>query len=110
MEERGKHAKDARGGVPTYTIDHYNDLDELLSKQWHMRVLNVNGDFLYIILHGCQPSENFDRDNCTYNMTLHYYNYVHAIIIVPTKLMMMKMTMNMIMSMTGSSQWLSCIV
>ena len=50
MEERGKHAKDARGGVPTYTIDQYNDLDELLGKQWHMRVLNVNGDFSYIIL------------------------------------------------------------
>ena len=50
MEERGKHAKDARGGVPTYTIDHYNDLDELLGKQWHMRVLNVNEDFSSIIL------------------------------------------------------------
>ena len=69
------------------------------------------------LCHSCQPPENFDRDNCTYNMTLHYYNYVHAIIIVHTKLMMMtmmmmmKMTMmNMMMSMTGSSQWLSCIV
>lgn len=54
MEERGKHAKDARGGVPTYTIDHYSDLDELLGNQWHIRVLirvlNVNGDFSYVIL------------------------------------------------------------
>ena len=64
--------------------------------------------------HSCQPPENFDRDNCAYNnMTLHYYNYVLAIIIVHTKLMMMMMMMmmmKMMMSMTGSSQWLSCIV
>ena len=50
MEERGKCAKDACGGVPTYTINHYNDLDELLGNQWHMRVLNINGDFSYASL------------------------------------------------------------
>ena len=49
LEERGKHVKDAHGGIQTYTIDHYSDLDELLGKQWHMRVLNINGDFSYII-------------------------------------------------------------
>ena len=50
MEERGKHGKDARGGVPTYTMGHYNDLDEFLGNQWHMRVLNINGGFSYAIL------------------------------------------------------------
>ena len=33
-----------------YTISHYNDLDELLGNQWHMRVLNINGAFSYAIL------------------------------------------------------------
>ena len=51
MNERGKHcAKDARGGGATYTISHYNDLEELLGNHWHVRVLNVNGDFSYAIL------------------------------------------------------------
>jgi hypothetical protein len=50
LEERGKRSKDTRGGVPTYTVCHYNDLDELLGNQWHMRVLNINGDFSYAIL------------------------------------------------------------
>ena len=33
-----------------YSISHYNDLDELLGNQWHMRVLNINGDYFYAIL------------------------------------------------------------
>ena len=28
----------------------YSDLDELLGKRWHIRVVNVNGDFSYAIL------------------------------------------------------------
>ena len=77
MEERGKYAKDARGGVPIYTIDHYNDLDELLGNQWHMRELNVNGDFSYAILGTvsflltrCRPLSGYEVVRCedgTYN-------------------------------------------
>ena len=37
-------------GHQTYGIKDYNDLDELLGEQWHLRVVNVNGDFSCALL------------------------------------------------------------
>ena len=33
-----------------YTIEHYEDLDDVLGKMWHIRVVNETGDFSYVIL------------------------------------------------------------
>lgn len=55
LEERGKHEKDAREGEAIYTISHYKDLDEYLGSQWHMRVLNVIGDFICNFGHNLFP-------------------------------------------------------
>ena len=33
-----------------YTIEHYEDLDDVLGKKWHLRVVNEVGDFSYVIL------------------------------------------------------------
>ncbi len=38
-----------------YSISHYNDQDKLLGNQWHMRMLNINGDFSYAILGSFLP-------------------------------------------------------
>lgn len=37
-------------GVERYTVQRYQDLDELLGKNWHYRGINDNGDFCYAIL------------------------------------------------------------
>ena len=37
-------------GHQTYGIKDYNDLDELLGEQWHLQVVNVNGDFSCALL------------------------------------------------------------
>ena len=42
--------KTVTSGVERYTIRRYQDLDELLSKNWHFRGINDNGDFCYVIL------------------------------------------------------------
>ena len=33
-----------------YTIEHHEDLDDVLGKKWHLRVVNEAGDFSYVIL------------------------------------------------------------
>ena len=33
-----------------YTIEHYEDFDDVLGKMWHIRVVNETGDFSYVIL------------------------------------------------------------
>ena len=33
-----------------YTITNYSDLDDLLGKQWYIRIVNPMGDFAYVIL------------------------------------------------------------
>ena len=69
LEERGKRSKkDACGGGAAYTINNY-DLDELLGKQWHMRVLNVDGDFSFAILGiiSFQEYKVVKNDDGTYN-------------------------------------------
>ena len=37
-------------GVQHYTIKHYQDLNPILGKNWHFRVLNVNADYGYVVL------------------------------------------------------------
>ena len=37
-------------GVQRYTISCYKDLNDLLGADWHVRGINVNGDFCYVIL------------------------------------------------------------
>ena len=37
-------------GIDRYKITSYKDLDSLLGKNWHVRGLNSNGDFCYVIL------------------------------------------------------------
>lgn len=37
-------------GIQHYTIEKYQDLNELLGVDWHCRGTNVNGDFCYAIL------------------------------------------------------------
>ena len=41
-------------GHQTYGIKDYNDLDEVLGAQWHIRVVNVNGDFSCALLRTVQ--------------------------------------------------------
>ena len=41
-------------GYEGYGIKDYKDLNELLGDQWHIRVVNVNGDFSYAMLQTIQ--------------------------------------------------------
>lgn len=41
-------------GHQGYGIKTYKDLNELLGKQWHLRVANINGDFSYAMLQTIQ--------------------------------------------------------
>jgi len=37
------------GGVQHYKIRHYRDLDVLLGKNWHVRGINSNGDYGFVV-------------------------------------------------------------
>lgn len=54
---------------PVYGINRYSDLDSLLGKGWHLRVLNRGGDFCYChrqsvqyYLHQRKGIEEFDQE------------------------------------------------
>ena len=49
LQRKGKNVGTFRGNK-NYTVVKYSDLDELLGERWHIRVVNVNGDFSYAIL------------------------------------------------------------
>ena len=52
LVERGKkHEKGTQGSRATYTISHFKNLEDLLGKQWHLRILNDKGDYCYVMLH-----------------------------------------------------------
>ena len=41
-------------GHQAYGIKNYKDLDELFGEQWHVRIVNVNGDFSCALLNTIQ--------------------------------------------------------
>ncbi len=49
LQAKGKLLTSSRGNK-VYTVEEYNDLDELLGERWHIRVANIYGDFSYVIL------------------------------------------------------------
>lgn len=49
LRQKGKSLGTSRGHN-LYTIQQYKNLDALLGTQWHMRVVNICGDFSYVIL------------------------------------------------------------
>ena len=53
-------------GTERYRINHYRDLNSLLGRNWHIRGLNSNGDYCYVVLetvefylHKRQPLQEF---------------------------------------------------
>ena len=64
LHQRGRSLGNHRGHA-VYGISEYSDLDELLGKQWHMRIDNTFGDFAYAIketirYHVIQPKSLLD--------------------------------------------------
>ena len=45
LVEKGKSLGNSR-----YGLQSYSDINELLGDKWHLRIININGDFSYVIL------------------------------------------------------------
>lgn len=45
LVEKGKSLGNSR-----YGLQSYSDMNELLGDKWHLRIININGDFSYVIL------------------------------------------------------------
>ena len=48
LKEAGIRSKKV-GGVQHYKITHYRDLDVLLGRNWHVRGINANGDYGFVV-------------------------------------------------------------
>ena len=80
----------ARGGSDQYTITNYCDLNDILGERWHLRVVNLIGDFSYVILktisfyisksRPIQEYEILERENGTFDFAPSYIEQLSFIL------------------------------